>query len=336
MLRDERYYPSFKQSPLYVRMLAELDMLKEPSYRGSDDGDGESFNGSPTGSINLVSPFHLIFMGYLSVLFIIISLWWFVSCDFSLWMTCPIPAMMNLCTFMPSSLTQVRQPSGLVLYSSNMLNCVCVIFLLDIGYLLLPFSPSLHVFYQHFTSKLVSSACACCFVPHCSSILYFYHSITFTTFLFFLFPLLPPSLTFPAILLHFSSLLSHSYTLCPSACSFTALYYTCNTSLLPTSCLSAALFNPSPIFQFPMLDVLPDRVADACLPGFWGAAGVCNDHGKTYALYTITVVRRNQDGSEDAWKTYRRYSDFHDFHMRITEQVCVGLNSITPLLHGLK
>uniref|UniRef100_A0AAX7TZW8 Sorting nexin 13 n=1 Tax=Astatotilapia calliptera TaxID=8154 RepID=A0AAX7TZW8_ASTCA len=110
MLRDERYYPSFKQSPLYVRMLAELDMLKEPSYRGSDDGDGESFNGSPTGSINLVSPFHLIFMG------------------------------------------------------------------------------------------------------------------------------------------------------------------------------------------------------------------VCNDHGKTYALYTITVVRRNQDGSEDAWKTYRRYSDFHDFHMRITEQ----------------
>uniref|UniRef100_A0A3P9BJL4 Sorting nexin 13 n=1 Tax=Maylandia zebra TaxID=106582 RepID=A0A3P9BJL4_9CICH len=114
MLRDERYYPSFKQSPLYVRMLAELDMLKEPSYRGSDDGDGESFNGSPTGSINLVT--------------------------------------------------------------------------------------------------------------------------------------------------------------------------------------------------------------DACLPGFWGAAGVCNDHGKTYALYTITVVRRNQDGSEDAWKTYRRYSDFHDFHMRITEQ----------------
>lgn len=40
MLKDERYYPSFKQHPLYVRMLAELDMLKEPSFRGSDDGDG--------------------------------------------------------------------------------------------------------------------------------------------------------------------------------------------------------------------------------------------------------------------------------------------------------
>lgn len=52
-------------------------------------------------------------------------------------------------------------------------------------------------------------------------------------------------------------------------------------------------------------------------------AGVCNDHGKTYALYTITVQRRNPDGSDDFWKTYRRYSDFHDFHMRITEQVKV-------------
>ncbi|NXX84256.1 SNX13 protein, partial [Urocolius indicus] len=53
MLRDDRFYPSFKQNVLYVRMLAELDMLKDPSFRGSDDGEGESFNGSPTSSINL-------------------------------------------------------------------------------------------------------------------------------------------------------------------------------------------------------------------------------------------------------------------------------------------
>lgn len=67
MLRDERYYPSFKQSPLYVRMLAELDMLKEPSYRGSDDGDGESFNGSPTGSINLVGLLHFLLLQHTCV-----------------------------------------------------------------------------------------------------------------------------------------------------------------------------------------------------------------------------------------------------------------------------
>uniref|UniRef100_A0A4W6EXN7 Sorting nexin 13 n=1 Tax=Lates calcarifer TaxID=8187 RepID=A0A4W6EXN7_LATCA len=124
MLRDERYYPSFKQSPLYVRMLAELDMLKEPSYRGSDDGDGESFNGSPTGSINL-----------------------------------SLDDLSNSC--------------------------------------------------------------------------------------------------------HDESMHLHAF------------------------------------------------ISDT---------GVCNDHGKTYALYAITVFRRNPDGSEDCWKTYRRYSDFHDFHMRITEQ----------------
>lgn len=58
--------------------------------------------------------------------------------------------------------------------------------------------------------------------------------------------------------------------------------------------------------------------------------GVCNDHGKTYALYAITVFRKNPDGSEDTWKTYRRYSDFHDFHMRITEQVKYEPDSAAP------
>lgn len=218
MLRDERYYPSFKQSPLYVRMLAELDMLKEPSYRGSDDGDGESFNGSPTGSINLVSPFHLIFMGYLSVLFIIISLWWFVSCDFSLWMTCPIPAMMNLCTFMPSSLTQVRQPSGLVLYSSNMLNCVCVWFffwILGICYFLLVLPCMFSISISPLSSfHLHVPAVLCHIVP------VFFISITplpSLLFCFSFFPSLPPSpflpfcYTFPPfypIHTHFSPLLA--------------------------------------------------------------------------------------------------------------------------------
>ncbi|XP_051927786.1 sorting nexin-13 isoform X5 [Hippocampus zosterae] len=146
MLKDERYYPAFKQSPLYVRMLAELDMLKEPSYRGSDDGDGESFNGSPTGSINL-----------------------------------SLDDLSNTC--------------------------------------------------------------------------------------------------------HEESMQLHAFI---------------------------------------------SDTADACIPGLWAAAGVCNEHGKTYALYAITVFRRNQDGSEDCWKTYRRYSDFHDFHMRITEQF-ENLTSILKL-----
>ncbi|XP_059828648.1 sorting nexin-13 isoform X2 [Hypanus sabinus] len=124
MLKDEQFYPSFKQNALYVRMLAELDMLKDPSIRGSDDGDLESFNGSPNGSLN-------------------------------------------------SSLDDLS-----------------------------------------------------------------------------------------------------------------------NTSTEESLQLQVTISD----------------------------TGVCNDHGKTYALYAIKVQRRNPDGSEDVWTTYRRYSDFHDFHMRITEQ----------------
>uniref|UniRef100_A0A6Q2Y402 Sorting nexin 13 n=1 Tax=Esox lucius TaxID=8010 RepID=A0A6Q2Y402_ESOLU len=122
MLRDDRYYPSFRQSPLYVRMLAELDMLKEPSYRGSDDGDGGKSGKAPGNPLSLDD---------------------------------------------------------------------------------------------------LSNSC------------------------------------------HDDNLQLHAF------------------------------------------------ISDT---------GVCNDHGKTYALYAITVFRRNHDGSEETWKTYRRYSDFHDFHMRITEQ----------------
>ncbi|XP_016849848.1 sorting nexin-13 isoform X4 [Anolis carolinensis] len=134
MLRDERFYPSFKQHALYVRMLAELDMLKDPSFRGSDDGEGESFNGSPTGSINL-------------------------SLD---------------------DLTNVPADESIQLHAY--------------------ISDTVYADYDPYT-----------------------------------------------------------------------------------------------------------------------VAGVCNDHGKTYALYAITVRRRTPNGDE-VWKTYRRYSDFHDFHMRITEQ----------------
>ncbi|XP_032142937.1 sorting nexin-13 isoform X3 [Sapajus apella] len=144
MLRDERFYPSFRQNALYVRMLAELDMLKDPSFRGSDDGDGESFNGSPTGSINL-------------------------SLD---------------------DLSNVSSDDSVQLHA----------YISDTVY---------------------------------------------------------------------------------------------------------ADYDP------------------------YAVAGVCNDHGKTYALYAITVHRRNLN-SEEMWKTYRRYSDFHDFHMRITEQF-ESLSSILKL-----
>lgn len=168
----------------------------------------------------------------------------------------------------------------------------------------------------HFQALIIMSA----FLIH-TVLVFFISSILSLFFLFFLFP---SSLTFPVISATFSSILSkpsalHSF-LCPLFLPLHTLHL--HTLSFPPRLLP--VFLPStPSSTIAIVDVLPGWVADACLPGFWGAAGVCNDHGKTYALYAITVVRRSHDGSEDCWKTYRRYSDFHDFHMRVTEQVCV-------------
>ncbi|NXW26842.1 SNX13 protein, partial [Phaetusa simplex] len=71
------------------------------------------------------------------------------------------------------------------------------------------------------------------------------------------------------------------------------------------------------LFIYDLSNVPSDETVQ--LHAYISDTGVCNDHGKTYALYAITVHRRNPN-SEETWKTYRRYSDFHDFHMRITEQ----------------
>lgn len=200
-------------------------------------------------------------------------------------------------------------------------------FVLHIGYLWAPSCSSLHsLFSFNFSPPSSVHLHVCCITTYCSSILCFFHSITLTIFLFFPFPsssllyLSCHSVTFSSLLLPLHTLCSAFFFLLdlPTPSSLHTLFFLF---------LSFICFHPPHHPSSPFLDVFPGGVADACLPGFSGAAGVCNDHGKTYALYAITVFRRNQDGSEDCWKTYRRYSDFHDFHMRITEQVCVSLCS---------
>ncbi|NXN32223.1 SNX13 protein, partial [Nycticryphes semicollaris] len=83
-------------------------------------------------------------------------------------------------------------------------------------------------------------------------------------------------------------------------------------SVLPLSSFSPPLQSLDDLSNVPSDETVQ-------LHAYISDTGVCNDHGKTYALYAITVHRRNPN-SEETWKTYRRYSDFHDFHMRITEQ----------------
>ena len=45
------------------------------------------------------------------------------------------------------------------------------------------------------------------------------------------------------------------------------------------------------------------------------------EHGKTYAMYAITVTRRHSNGHVDHWYTYRRYREFDDLHQSLKENV---------------
>ena len=56
MLQEERFYPAFKKSPLYIKCLAELDLLKDDSL-DSRLGDDESIqiDSSPENSTMGVS-----------------------------------------------------------------------------------------------------------------------------------------------------------------------------------------------------------------------------------------------------------------------------------------
>ncbi|XP_078573316.1 sorting nexin-13-like isoform X3 [Branchiostoma floridae x Branchiostoma japonicum] len=47
--------------------------------------------------------------------------------------------------------------------------------------------------------------------------------------------------------------------------------------------------------------------------------GICKEHGKQYALYAINV-RKETPIEEEVWDTFRRYSDFHDLHMRLKDK----------------
>ncbi len=127
----------------------------------------------------------------------------------------------------------------------------------------------------------------------CLFLLWHYHFIRFISFFSYV------HLFFPSVAL--------------SCCPLSAVCLSCASRSLSPAIVSIAPASLS-------LSLSRCAVADAFL-NLLPVAGMCNDHGKTYALYTITVIRKNSDGSEDVWKTYRRYSDFHDFHMRITEQV---------------
>ena len=53
--------------------------------------------------------------------------------------------------------------------------------------------------------------------------------------------------------------------------------------------------------------------------------GPCMEHGVKYTVYLISVEKQCH-GSDivEKWNVWRRYSDFHDFHMLLKEKVIVN------------
>jgi len=50
--------------------------------------------------------------------------------------------------------------------------------------------------------------------------------------------------------------------------------------------------------------------------------GICTEHGKTYALYAISVARSYSNGTSEKWDTFRRYREFNDLHQNLKENGC--------------
>ncbi|GLG99697.1 Sorting nexin-13 [Gryllus bimaculatus] len=48
--------------------------------------------------------------------------------------------------------------------------------------------------------------------------------------------------------------------------------------------------------------------------------GIVNDHGKTYGIYAVAVAKVFENGYQEKWHVYRRYSDFHDLYQKVKEK----------------
>lgn len=48
--------------------------------------------------------------------------------------------------------------------------------------------------------------------------------------------------------------------------------------------------------------------------------GIVNDHGKTYGIYAVAVIKAYESGYQEKWHVYRRYSDFHDLYQKVKDK----------------
>lgn len=50
-------------------------------------------------------------------------------------------------------------------------------------------------------------------------------------------------------------------------------------------------------------------------------AEIVREGSKSHAIYIVCVMRKDASGQEELWHVFRRYSEFHDFHLSITSKV---------------
>lgn len=52
------------------------------------------------------------------------------------------------------------------------------------------------------------------------------------------------------------------------------------------------------------------------------STGRCNELKKTYSIYIMDITKLNElNGKIEYWQTYRRFNDFHDFHLILKKNV---------------
>lgn len=52
------------------------------------------------------------------------------------------------------------------------------------------------------------------------------------------------------------------------------------------------------------------------------STGRCNELKKAYSIYIMDITKLNEsNGKIEYWQTYRRFNDFHDFHLIVKKNV---------------
>ena len=67
------------------------------------------------------------------------------------------------------------------------------------------------------------------------------------------------------------------------------------------------------------IDELWTSESDVRLSASITQAGICKDKNKSYGVYSIQVCKTDSEGSNN-WIVCRRYSDFHDLHIKLKEK----------------